>query len=54
MNIQRLDIDPDTLPSYDESEEYEKNNKKNASVSPDTIKEILEDIKNAKRPMVLV
>ncbi|RCX19010.1 acetolactate synthase-1/2/3 large subunit [Fontibacillus phaseoli] len=52
MNVQRADIDPDTLESFYESEEYYKL-EGNKAVSIECLDHVVSLIKDAKRPLVL-
>lgn len=54
MDVQRLEIDPDTLPSYYDSDEYLLVSKKDLIPTDIQVDEVIEMIKWAKRPIVLV
>lgn len=54
MNIQRLDIDPTTLISFYDSEEYLNYTKLNWVSKDIEIGILIEDIKNAKKPIILI
>lgn len=54
MNIQRLEIDPDTLSSYYESTEYKNLVEKTLLPNQEQINSIITDIQKAKRPIILV
>lgn len=54
MNIQQLDIDPTTLPSYYESDEYKAFVKEEFILDIEEIADIIQEIQSAKRPIILV
>lgn len=55
MDIQRADIDPDSLDDFYQSEEYNQMNNKQVNEDiKDKLEKILNLIKNAKRPIVLI
>ena len=54
MNIQRLDMDPETLPSYYESDEYILSLTQKKILPQEQIESIISAMMNAKRPIILV
>ena len=54
MDIQRLDIDPTTLISFYDSEEYNNYEKLDGITKDISIDTLIQDIKNAKRPILLI
>lgn len=53
MNIQRTRIEPDTLPSFFESDEYRQLESAQPTCSPATIADVIELLRGARRPVIL-
>ncbi len=54
MNIQQLEIDPKTLPSYYDSDEYKSSIKEEIVLNTASITDIIHEIRSAKKPIILV
>jgi TPP-dependent trihydroxycyclohexane-1,2-dione (THcHDO) dehydratase len=54
MNIQRLEIDPSTLSSFYESEEYRLLSQNHKKPDVSQIQEVIHEIQLSQRPVILV